>query len=142
MPDGNIREHGRTKKLIALSSVLATDKGAFICDMAETYGIYDWRAVPVQTLAVLVTGLGPNSRIGMKALGVSAPFDSILLARILDDLNMIIWSWSEDAKHGTNRPESYADMLAGATEKHKAEGYATGEDFKKARANILKRIKG
>jgi hypothetical protein len=109
--------------------------------MAETYHVYDWREVPPQTLAVLVTGLGPNSRIGMKALGVKAPFDSILLARILDDLNLIIWSWTKDAETGRNRPDSYADLLAGIKPKECA-GYATGADFERARRQILRKIKG
>ena len=122
-----------------LSSVIATDEQAFICDMAEVYHILDWRSVPPLTLATLVTGLGPNSRIGMKALGVNAPFDSILLARILDDLNLILWSWSKDAKNGINMPESYADKLTGKKQKN-VQGFKSGEDFIKAREELVKQI--
>lgn len=43
--------------------MIATDQDALICDMAETYGIFDLQALPVATLATLAVGLRENSRI-------------------------------------------------------------------------------
>ena len=123
-----------------LSSILATDKDLLICDLAETYHIYDYRKVPVQTLGILVSGLSENTRIGMKALGVKARFSDILLAQILDDFNLLIWSMTKDGEHGINRPESYADKLIGKKEEKKAKGFKTGADFERARARLLRRL--
>lgn len=36
-----------------------------ICDLAEYYHIYDYKQLPVETLAILVYGLRDNSRIKM-----------------------------------------------------------------------------
>ena len=41
--------------------MMALDREALLCDLAETYGIYDVRALPVSTLAVLASGLRENS---------------------------------------------------------------------------------
>ena len=83
--------------------MLALDRNAVICDMAETYGILDMKRVPVRTLCTLAAGLGPNSRIRMKMNGLKAPWEIVLLARIVDLLagvkqekNMIFTAFLED----------------------------------------------
>ena len=43
--------------------MIAIDEDALICDLAETYQIYDYRRLPVQTVAVFSLGLRDNSRI-------------------------------------------------------------------------------
>ena len=50
--------------------------------MAETYGVYDFRALPLQTTAILAQGLRPDSRIMLQLLteqqkqGKTAGFDT------------------------------------------------------------------
>lgn len=107
--------------------------------MAETYHIFDYHSVPLDLLITLTEGLGPNSRTGMKITGVKAPLDTILLARIYDDFQMYLWSWSEDAKTGKNKPESFADTLAGIKHEKELAGFETGEDFMRAREAIIKK---
>lgn len=47
----------------------AADRDALICDMAETYHIFDVWSVPVPMFATLACGLRSNSRIKMKLAG-------------------------------------------------------------------------
>lgn len=51
---------------MALSALYAYDRDALLCDMAETYGVFDLRALPLQTVAVLAQGLRPDSRIMLR----------------------------------------------------------------------------
>lgn len=46
--------------------MVAEDEHALICDLAETYGIYDYHKLPARTVAILATGLREDSRIFMK----------------------------------------------------------------------------
>lgn len=62
----------RRKKLITLAGMLALDESALICDLAETYGVLNYRALPAEIAATLCAGLRDNSRIKMKCGGVSA----------------------------------------------------------------------
>ena len=51
--------------------MIRLDRDALICDLAETYHIYDMRSLPLQTVATLSAGLRDDSRIKMKAGGVN-----------------------------------------------------------------------
>lgn len=46
-----------------LAGMVAEDEDALICDLAETYQIYDYRSLPLQKVAVFCAGLRENSRI-------------------------------------------------------------------------------
>lgn len=122
--------------------MIADYESELTCDLAEVYGIYDYHKVPAKLLMTLTEGLGPNSRVGMKITGVKAPLNTILLARIFDDFQDLLYSFSEDAKTGANKPKHFTDTLLGIEQKKEVEGYATGEEFEKARAKILKNKKG
>ncbi len=81
--------HGkrRRKKLLTLAGMIAEDENAVICDFAEIYHIFDYKALPVRLAATLAAGFGANSRSMQKALGVANPLpDSILLAAQADYL--------------------------------------------------------
>lgn len=47
---------------------MSYDRDALICDIAETYGVYDLGALPLQTVAVLAQGLRHDARIMMKLI--------------------------------------------------------------------------
>lgn len=51
---------------MTLAVMLSTDREAVICDMAETYGVFDYKTLPVPLLATLACGLRDNSRIKMR----------------------------------------------------------------------------
>ncbi len=114
--------------------MIAADKDALTCDLAETYGIMDWRALPVTLLATLASGLGDDSRIKRKISGQKIGTDTLLLAMMVDLLNYMAWSRTKDGVNGKNRPKSFVNILLGRnqTEK-KQEGdlrrFRSPEDF-------------
>ena len=69
--------------------MIATDENALLCDLAETYGIFDFNALPVETLAALSFGLRQNSRIKRKMAGALEVDEMELLAVIADNLTVI-----------------------------------------------------
>ena len=122
---------------MCLSHMLAVDKDALICDMAETYRIYDLNAVPVRILATLAAGLGCDSRVIAKENGLKAPFSVVLTAGILDRLNLLIWMRTEDGVSGRNRPESVASTFMDTDVEVEKDGsspviFSSTEDFKAA----------
>lgn len=121
--------------MIALASLLAMDRNAFICDMAETYQIYDYRRVPGRYLGILAAGLGPNSRIGRKINGVRGDVSEVLLAQILDGVRFLCWAQTEDAKKGRNRPSSVASEFFVSEDKDKYKRTSI-DDFEKIKKQI------
>lgn len=93
--------------------MISADRDALLCDMAETYGIYDLRALPVSTLATLAVGLRDDSRIKMHMHGAKISRIETLLAAAVDRLSMLWWAKTEDARSNANRPKSMpiADLL-------------------------------
>ena len=62
-----------------------------ICDLAETYHIFEYRRVPVRLLGTLVAGLGANSRVHQRITEQEVPTDIFLQAAIVDELRMIVY---------------------------------------------------
>ncbi len=73
---------------MTLAGMVNLDEAALICDLAETYGIYDYRQLPLRTVAVLSAGLRDDARIIKKANNVERVPDMQLqlLAIIADRL--------------------------------------------------------
>lgn len=117
-----------------------TNKTALICDLAETYGIFDWRRVPVRLLGTLVAGLGADTRTGKELSGHVGSTAEILLAQIFDAINLLIWSFSEDGQKGRHRPKPISDILIGKEDEKEEQSYRTAEDFERARQKILQQI--
>lgn len=119
--------------------MLSTSKTKLICDLAEVYHILDWRKVPGRTLGALVAGLGPETRIGMQLAGIRATPDHIILGRIYDAVNLLLYSYTKDAKSGANKPESYADkfIIALDEDKDEYEAFTDAEAYEEARRKIL-----
>ncbi len=93
--------------------MISTDREALACDLAETYGILDYRALPVSLLATLAVGLRADSRIKMRLSGTKVRRLELLLAAAVDRLSMLLWSKTEDGRNNTNRPKSVLDALLG-----------------------------
>ena len=93
--------------------MLAEDEDALICDLAETYHIYDYRSVPVKLLATLASGLRDDARIKIKLRNDKVSFNTFLLCSIVDQLNLFLWGQSKDGLKGVNRPKSIVDVLFG-----------------------------
>lgn len=46
--------------------MIVTDEDSLICDLAETYHVFNYRELPVKLLATLSVGLRADSRIKLK----------------------------------------------------------------------------
>lgn len=86
-----------------------------ICDLAETYGIYDYKAEKPSLIATLAVGLPESSRIMRKFSGLSLTIDQMLLAMIEDSLNGLIWGLG--GKKHSKKPKSIFKMLMNPNEK-------------------------
>lgn len=112
--------------------MLAQDEDALICDMAETYHIFDMSQVPLPLRATLAAGLGPDSRIGRALSGVKLDGKAVLLAAILDGVNALIWMQTKDGHKNRNRPASVLKRLTEPpAKKQEIRTFASGEDFMK-----------
>lgn len=120
--------------------MLARSEDALICDMAETYHIYDWRSLPVRLAAKLAYGLRDDSRIKLLLSGACYDTDTYLLATIADTLRIIAWQRTKDGQKGMNKPKMIMDKLT-ETQKHdQTVGYATADEYEAARAKIIEEI--
>jgi hypothetical protein len=118
--------------------MIGTDRDALLCDLAETYQIYDFGALPILTLAALSSGLRADSRIKMKMSGINYVSPIMLMAHICDNLTLLRYSMI--AEKGDPVPPLFTDKLYG---KEKDEGeyeaFNTAEEYEKAREEILRR---
>ncbi|GGN54834.1 hypothetical protein GCM10007971_13010 [Oceanobacillus indicireducens] len=119
--------------------MIKTDEEALICDLAETYQIYDYRQLPTTRVAVFACGLRDDSRIKMKLSGQLVPMDTLLLAGISDKLSMLVWFQTEDGQKGKNRPTSLINLLTNSKEESKKDVvvFDSGEDFVKTRNQLM-----
>ncbi len=118
---------------MALAGMICLDRSALLCDMAETYGIYDLRSLPANTIATLASGLRGDSRIMTKMRGGTALRTDISIAMIYDLLNDILWAEGRLK----NEPESLVERLYGIqTDTGEYKGYSTPEEYEKARREM------
>lgn len=112
--------------------MIAADENALICDLAETYGIFDYKALPVHLVATLSSGLRDDSRSKMNMSGANMTTEQLLLAGIADGTNLLAWLQSKDGAKGRNRPHSILKEILKETEGGGNAVFATGEDFDSA----------
>ena len=118
--------------------MIRLDEDALICDLAETYNIYDYEQLPPSKVAVFACGLRSDSRIKMKASGQLVPIDTLLLAGISDRLSALVWFKTEDGQKGKNRPTMLVDFLTGKTKEKDVIVFNSGEDFEKKWNELIK----
>ena len=111
--------------------MLVKDEDALICDLAETYGIFDYKTLPICTVATLASGLKGDSRIMRIMTGQKVTAEELLLAGILDRLSWIAWTKTKDAQKGHNRPASVLEKMLGEniSPTNQFEVYETGDEF-------------
>lgn len=117
--------------------MMATDRTAWICDLAETYGVLNYRELPVETLAALSAGLRENSRIKMKMTESKVQSDIMLLAAAVDRLTFLAWSKTTDAEKGLNRPKSILSLLIGEKPESDIMAFDTAEEWEAEKARII-----
>lgn len=121
--------------------MIQTDEDALICDLAETYHIYDYKKLPLTQVAIFAIGLKDDSRIKMKMSGQLVPMETLLLAGILDRLSILLWRQTKDGQKGRNMPTMVLDTLT--VRKNKDSDvivFSSGEDYEKTRNKILNNI--
>ena len=111
----------------------------FICDMAETYHVFNWRGLPLKTAAILAGGLSQDSRCVRKINGQKLTSSEYTQLAILDELRLIRWLNTADAAKGKNRPDSVLGTLLKPPTK--ATGFATAEEFEAKRKKIIAGVK-
>jgi len=119
--------------------MLRIDRDALICDMAETYHVYDIQGIPVETLATLAAGLRDDSRIKMQIGGLEYIPPVILLARIADCLSLIQYGLMHDDK--TPLPKMVIDIMTGkGVRTERAQSEAQRATFALIEAEVKQRM--
>lgn len=117
--------------------MISADRNALFCDLAETYGIYDWKGLPVSTLAALSVGLRADSRIKMRLSGAKATRTEILLAAAVDKLSWLCWAQTENGRNNTCHPKSVLSILLGEAEQESdVVAFETIDDFETTWAKL------
>ena len=123
--------------------MIKLDEEALICDLAETYQIYDYKQLPLSKIAVFSCGLRENSRIKMKLAQQVVPFETLILASILDKLSVLLWTKTKDAEKGKNMPQMIMDELIPHVQKIKQMDtsiFDSSEDFEQRRKELIEQI--
>ena len=118
--------------------MLARDEQALICDFAETYHVFDWKALRPSLAATLAVGLRDDSRIKMQLSGLHVPPDRLLLAAAVDRLSLLVWMETKDGQKGRNRPPSIVESMT--TEKHvdDAQTFKDADAYEAAKNRIIR----
>lgn len=122
--------------------MINVDEDALICDLAETYGIFDYESLPVQLVATLAVGLRGDSRIKMKVSGAVLSQRDLILSQIADYTALNVWAKTKDAKHGRNRPIPLRELIENANKKEENDivGFDTPEEFERERQRIISEV--
>lgn len=122
---------------MALSTMIQTDEDALICDLAETYHIYDYRSLPLRLVATFSVGLRDDSRIMKKIRNEKVSPQILLIASAVDRLSLLVWAKTKNGQKGMNKPKMLVDQLIGNAQKEDIESFDSGDDFEKRKAQIL-----
>lgn len=126
--------------------MIALDEDALVCDLAETYQIYDYKQLPLNEVAVFAYGLRDDSRIKQMMSDQIVPLETTLLASIVDRLSLSLWLQTKDGQKGVNRPASIADQLIKRDKSENDEKdylvFESGEDFENYRKSLLAKTGG
>lgn len=116
--------------------MLNLDEDAVICDLAETYHIYDWRSLPLSMVATFVCGLGQNSRIKRKLSKEKYTTTELLLMHIADCLSISVWQNTKDGQKGTNKPKLFMETIN--KKKDDTVAFTSIEEFELTRQSIIR----
>ncbi|MEG7528455.1 DUF5361 domain-containing protein [Streptococcus mitis] len=126
--------------------MISIDEDALVCDLAETYQIYDYKQLPLTQVAVFAYGLRDDSRIKQIMSNQIVPLETTLLASIVDRLSLSLWLQTKDGQKGVNRPASIADQLIKRDKSENDEKdylvFESGEDFENYRKALLAKTGG
>lgn len=118
--------------------MIKVDENALICDLAETYHVYNYRQLPPFQVAIFAIGLREDSRIKMKLSGSKVTPETMLLAGILDRLSILVWQKTEDGAKGRNKPKSVLDILTDKNKESDVSAFTSGKEFEEERNRLIK----
>ena len=126
-----------------LASMIERGEDALICDLAETYHIYEMRSFRASYIATLAAGLREDSRIMMLFSGNKIRPSLLLQAASLDKLALLWWAETKDGQKNRNRPESVVESLTKENKQTEEPPivFESAEEFNRVREEMLKRIK-
>lgn len=118
--------------------MVAFDEDALICDLAETYMIYDYRSLPAELVATFAVGLRENSRIKTKMNGMKMPLDEYLMAAIFDAVNWLCYTHTKNS----NPPQRILDILLERAQNDSKKDddfviFDSAEEFENARRALM-----
>ena len=117
---------------MTLSNLIAKHEDALICDLAEYYGMYNYREFRPSYIATLAIGLKADSRVKTELSGLKMPLSTFIAATAADRLGLLFWAKTEDGANNRNRPPSFVSLLSGETPKDKVKVFSSPEEFKAA----------
>lgn len=125
-----------------LAAMLERSEDALICDLAETYHIYDMRSFKASYIAILAAGLREDSRVMMLFSGNKIRPSLLLQAASLDKLALLWWAETKDGQKNRNRPESVVESLTKENKQPEEPAivFESAEEFNRAREEMLKKI--
>ena len=125
-----------------LAAMLERSEDSLICDLAETYHIYDMRRFQASYIAILAAGLREDSRVMMLFSGNKIRPSLLLQAASLDKLALLWWAETKDGQKNRNRPESVVESLTKENKQPEEPAivFESAEEFNKAREEMLRRI--
>ncbi|WP_125767360.1 DUF5361 domain-containing protein [Lapidilactobacillus wuchangensis] len=117
--------------------MIKTDEDALVCDLAETYHIFDYRQLPLVKVAVFAYGLPDKSRIKLKLNNLKVDLDTLLLATAVDRLSLLVWSKTVDGQKGRRQPKSLAQLLQTTEVDRQKLSFASGQEYEAVRARLI-----
>lgn len=117
--------------------MLATDEDAVVCDLAETYNIFNYRDMPPIMVAIFCNGLRDDSRIKLVMSKQKVSLDTMLLASAVDRLSVLVWAKTKDGQKGRNQPKSIVDSINKPIRIRDEVSFSTSEEFELAKSKIL-----
>lgn len=124
----------KRKKIVALTKIILDDEDALICDLAETYHVLDYKALPPVLVATLIFGLRGDSRLKTKLNGLKCETETYLLASIVDRLTII----SHQLAHDKKKPKLLTEELLADKKENEIMAFSSAEEYEKAKAEILR----
>lgn len=123
--------------------MINTDEDALVCDLAETYHIFDMRELPPLKVAVFSCGLRESSRIKMIMSDYKVNTTQLLLATCADYLALLVWFQTENGRKNINRPTPLVNLFLKNDNDKKSDivGFDSPEEFEAYRQSVLERIK-
>lgn len=112
-----------------------------LCDLAQYYHIYNYKALPMEFIATLCCGLPSDSRTIRKINNQNYSTEELMLMNIVDKLSLIWWSKTKDGQKNRNRPQLIAEMLNKTNSSKDKMIFNSANEFEAKRRKIIEEKK-